>query len=1386
MKDVRDLWFWGILLLVLASPVIAQDELVPGCDWREGQPHKMHWPQLPDLTPLGLDVDVTPQLADDFRCTQSGPITDIHLWGGFARDAVPNQTEAMIFELSVYSDIPATADAWSRPGQLLWVRQFNPGQYNVRYVTDGDVGWFDPHSGYYDPCDHWETYQYNFCIDEDPFIQEAGRVYWLGARVMDAAGNVLWFGWRNTPPKWHWNDAGVYLDAANTWQPLAYPADHELAGKKMDLAFVITGDPTERSRHDLGDAPDSSNSSPGVPMTAYPLPLVQAHYPTVHVTGSPAFGPLHLAPDALAYLGPNVTLEIEADLGPDEDPSNNILPRNDAPDRDRADDSLVLPLVLPNCEPTTFDYDVTVVQLFTDAVYVNVWFDWNRDGDWDDVVDCENGVNVPEWAVQNQMVPLAALGVMTQTTPLFMSWHPPSQDEKNPLWMRITLAESPWGVTANMRGGAGPQGGYQYGETEDYLLYPRLTSDDHELDWGDAPDSHNAPQYPTLAAHNGASHVAQGPWFGDRSDQPDTEADGQASVAAFGDDLDITAATGNDDEDGVSVPPLVPGTIADATVLVNGGGGVVQVWVDFDGDSIWQAVEQVFNGFLPDGIHVLSFPVPPLAVSGPSFARFRISRRGGLGPDGPASDGEVEDHLVTIWEKPPDLKWLQLPDVTKNGIDIRLDSEPGTVPRSLADDFLCSCFGRITDVHLWGSWKDDKKGQIERIRVRFRPDDPVGSQGHDAENRYSKPGPEVLWEQDFVPGQFQENLYHKIPYPGEWWWDPMTGEQQPGADQGLWEVHIPIDPNEAFLQRGTPDDPIIYWLEVEVIARDGEFGWKTRRWPDHFMDDAVLGVGQPGQYHELRYPQGHPYHEKEQDSVDLAFYLTCQPEQQAMATFRPSSATQCPPIATLCPVVVTRCPAKQTTCPAVRTVCPAVQTACPAMATVCPPKQTQCPPVDTRCPVTRTQCPAVSTLCPPVSTQCPALATECFIRETVCPAVETQCPPTTTKCPPIVTECFTLVTTCPAVVTRCPSVETQCPAVATECPPTTTRCPPVDTRCPPVDTKCPVVQTQCPVVVTECPPTVTRCPPTDTRCPPVDTKCPAVVTECPPTTTRCPPTDTRCPPVDTKCPVVETQCPAVVTECPPTTTRCPPTDTRCPPVDTKCPVVETQCPVVVTECPPTTTRCPPVDTRCPVVETQCPVVVTECPPTTTRCPPTDTRCPPVDTKCPVVETQCPVVVTECPPTTTRCPPVDTRCPPVDTKCPPVNTKCPVVATECPPTITRCPPADTRCPAVETKCPVVKTQCPPIETECPAVATVCFRQETTCPPIETQCPPVVTKCVIVPECRGDGAAGLSTPLNVVRAASGVLCPEVDATCPTVLAAVMLYQPMKAPRVAMAEW
>jgi uncharacterized repeat protein (TIGR01451 family) len=223
---------------------------------------------------------------------------------------------------------------------------------------------------------------------------------------------------------------------------------------------------------DLGDAPDSTNH-PNKPMTAYPS--VPAKFPTVFdpATGLPQ-GPKHLQPKGLAWLGPDVSFENEADLLPDADGVTNIDPTNNAANQDKFDDGVVLPIAIPMiCGQTQFKY--TVTSTVAAKLYVNIWFDFNRDGDWNDpLMKCPLGPAVTgsfaEWAVQNELITVPA-GSSGFTTPVFGAANPTKGSE---MWMRITLTDQPI-APANGADGSGPASGYQFGETEDYLLKLQYT-----------------------------------------------------------------------------------------------------------------------------------------------------------------------------------------------------------------------------------------------------------------------------------------------------------------------------------------------------------------------------------------------------------------------------------------------------------------------------------------------------------------------------------------------------------------------------------------------------------------------------------------------------------------------------------------------------------------------------------------------------------------------------------------------------------------------------------------------------------------------------------------------------------------------------------------------
>ena len=223
---------------------------------------------------------------------------------------------------------------------------------------------------------------------------------------------------------------------------------------------------------DGGDAADSSNNF-GVGMTTYPSGIV-ANFPTTYrgLGGIP--GMIHWNPIADSWLGLNVSGEFDADLSPDADSMTNIDPTSNSADRDNFDDGVRTgTLNLGNCITNTFQYDIRVVGA-RKLRYVNVWMDYDRDGDWNDTIRCRDASGrmrtFTEWVVRNRASNLAPrVAPYTFVIPAFWSVNPPTPT--NPMWMRMTLAESrAVTLTAALADGRGPISGYRYGETEDYYL----------------------------------------------------------------------------------------------------------------------------------------------------------------------------------------------------------------------------------------------------------------------------------------------------------------------------------------------------------------------------------------------------------------------------------------------------------------------------------------------------------------------------------------------------------------------------------------------------------------------------------------------------------------------------------------------------------------------------------------------------------------------------------------------------------------------------------------------------------------------------------------------------------------------------------------------------
>ena len=144
---------------------------------------------------------------------------------------------------------------------------------------------------------------------------------------------------------------------------------------------------------------------------------------------------------------------------------------------------------------------------------------------------------------------------------------------------------------------------------EDYITV-------YEQDWGDAPD----PTFPTLVGNQGAWHNMISPLC--LGALVDGERDGQPNANATGDDID-----GSDDDDGVLfTTPIELGNSANVDVVAS-NQGVLNAWIDFNGDGDWDdAGEQIFMSLsLAAGVNSLSFNAPSGTFHGTTFARFRFS-----------------------------------------------------------------------------------------------------------------------------------------------------------------------------------------------------------------------------------------------------------------------------------------------------------------------------------------------------------------------------------------------------------------------------------------------------------------------------------------------------------------------------------------------------------------------------------------------------------------------------------------------------------------------------------------------------------------------------------------------------------------------------------------
>ena len=280
--------------------------------------------------------------------------------------------------------------------------------------------------------------------------------------------------------------------------------------------------------------------------------------------------------------------------------------------------------------------DVTVTVSPSAGCLLNAWVDYNHDGDFLDMGEhLVTDVNLAAGASidLNNIMPLGTAGNT---------------------WTRFRCSTQT---------GLGPNGPAPDGEVEDYRVEIQPDPTATATDFGDAPDSSNAEgvaDYSTILDNNGPSHVLRpgGPYLGACVDSDDGTAQGLDALAdnnvATGPDLTLgVCAVPNEDEDGLEfLGPLHRGSSVRARIITGPDAAcLLNLWIDFDMNGVFNnSDEHVIADVLQEAGQAINYtiPVPLEAAEGESYVRLRCSTDPGLGPTGPASDGEVEDYIVSI------------------------------------------------------------------------------------------------------------------------------------------------------------------------------------------------------------------------------------------------------------------------------------------------------------------------------------------------------------------------------------------------------------------------------------------------------------------------------------------------------------------------------------------------------------------------------------------------------------------------------------------------------------------------------------------------------------------------------------------------------------------
>jgi len=245
------------------------------------------------------------------------------------------------------------------------------------------------------------------------------------------------------------------------------------------------------------------------------------------------------------------------------------------------------------------------------------------------------------------------------------------------------------------------------------------------------------------------------------------------------------------------------------------------------------------------------------------------------------------DENDLYWDPGEDCMYCQLPDLSPSGVDINCTSDL-VLPYvssgyAVGDDFILDEGGKITDIHLWASWKDDilpnmnptgepiYNASYVAFNLSICTDDPVGPNGYSQPsqcvwttvvNLWDLYGQSVTGACRLYEDQLQEGFMNPVPpynyvFPG---------------DTKCYQYDFYIPPEDAF----TASADTVYWLVVQAEPLDhlADFGWKTSG--AHWNDYAVgMMAPMPGTWTLIN---------RSEHTYDMAFVITPEPASLGLLT----------------------------------------------------------------------------------------------------------------------------------------------------------------------------------------------------------------------------------------------------------------------------------------------------------------------------------------------------------------------------------------------------------------------------------------------------------------------------------------------------------------------